>query len=235
MARNEAAERLEFSNSRWLAVIPVSLGLAVASLLLFAWLGEEVFSQGIQRFDERVRFAVHQLTSPPLTAAMRTITNLGDWQVILSGSLLLLLFLWYRGAGDYVRLLIITMAGAGILDGVLKLAFHRPRPDPFFAAKPGSYSFPSGHALVSLCFYSLVAGMFSLHSQKAWQRLIAWTAAAVLVGCIGFSRVYLGVHWPSDVLAGYAAAIVWMGAVRLVAKKQQEHMDNSGRDAARRV
>jgi membrane-associated phospholipid phosphatase len=222
MAPDEAAERLEFSNGRWLAVIPVSLGLAAACLLLFAWLAEEVLAQGIQRFDDGVRSAVHQFSSPTLTAVMRAITNLGDWQVILSASLLLLVFLWYRGAREYVRLLVVTMLGAGILDGGLKLFFHRPRPEPFFAAKPNSYSFPSGHALVSLCFYGLLAGMLSLRARKRWQKALAWIAAALLIGCIGFSRVYLGVHWPSDVLAGYAAAIVWMGAVRVLAKRQEQ-------------
>ncbi|SRR6266478_247499 len=220
MAREEAVERLEFPNERWLAVIPVSLSLAVACLLVFTGLAEGVLAQSIQRFDQGIRSAIHQLASPQLTAGMRAITNLGDWQVILSATLLLLLFFCYRGAADYVRLLLVTMVGAGILDGVLKLVFHRPRPDPFFAAKPDSYSFPSGHALVSLCFYGLLGGMISLRVQKPWQRIVAWAAAALLTGCIGFSRVYLGVHWPSDVLAGYAAAIVWMGAVRLLAKRQ---------------
>jgi hypothetical protein len=147
MARDEAAERLEVSNGRWLAVIPVSLGSAVASLVLFAWLGEEVLAQGIQRFDQGVRCAIHHHASPRLTASLREITNLGDWQLILSASLLMVLIFWYRGARDYVRLVFVTMLGAGILDGVLKLGFHRPRPEPFFAAKPDTYSFPSGSLL----------------------------------------------------------------------------------------
>jgi undecaprenyl-diphosphatase len=109
------------------------------------------------------------------------------------------------------------MIGAGILDGVLKLAFHRLRPDPFFGVKPTTYSFPSGHALIALCFYGLVAGMLSFHLEKRWQRAVVWSAAGLIIGLVGMSRIYLGVHWPSDVLAGYSAALIWMGAVRVLA------------------
>ena len=90
------------------------------------------------------------------------------------------------------------------------------RPDPFFMPKPSTYSFPSGHALISLCFYGLLAGTLTHDMRSKWHRVLVWCAAAVLITLIGLSRVYLGVHWPSDVIAGYAAALIWMGAVRMV-------------------
>ena len=80
-------------------------------------------------------------------------------------------------------------------------------------------AFPSGHALVSFCFYGVLAGMLNLQLKTQWQRIGVWIVAGTIVVLIGLSRIYLGVHWPSDVLAGYAAAIVWMGTVRLVAPK----------------
>src|SRR6266478_9189442 len=142
MAREEAVERLEFPNERWLAVIPVSLSLAVACLLVFTGLAEGVLAQSIQRFDQGIRSAIHQLASPQLTAGMRAITNLGDWQVILSATLLLLLFFCYRGAADYVRLLLVTIVGAGILDGVLKLVSTAPAPIPSSRPSPTATRFP---------------------------------------------------------------------------------------------
>jgi undecaprenyl-diphosphatase len=222
MARTEAANDPASPHSRWLAVIPVSLGLSILSLLLFAWNAQEMLASGLQRFDTALRSQIHLHATPPLTAIMRDVTNLGDWPVMLYGTIALLLFFWYRGAFDYIRVVLVTMTGAGILDGVLKLAFHRLRPEPFFAVKPDTYSFPSGHALVSLCFYSLLAGMISLRLEKSWSRVAVWAAAVLLIGIIGFSRIYLGVHWPSDVLAGYAAAIMWMGAVRQLAKRLEQ-------------
>ena len=209
----------EVSRQRNLAVIPVSLALAVVALLAFVWLSEEVLHNRIERFDETVRLAIHAYASPGLTAFLRVVTNLGDWGALLSGTLLLGLVFAWRGRWQHLRLLLVTMSGALVLDAVLKLVVHRPRPVPYFIPKPSTYSFPSGHALVSLCFYGLLAGMLSLRLSRRWQRVVVWMAAAGLIGLIGFSRVYLGVHWPSDVLAGYAAAIVWMGAVRVMAER----------------
>jgi undecaprenyl-diphosphatase len=221
MARNPVAQRRS-PHTRWLAVVPVSLGLSIASLLLFAWLAQAMLANWIQQFDITVRSDIHQHATTFLTTSMRAVTNLGDWPVIMFGTIALLLLFWYRGAFDYIQLMLITMAGAGILDGSLKLAFHRVRPDPFFMARPNTYSFPSGHALISLCFYGLIAGMLSLRLEKTWQRVAVWTVAAVLIAAIGFSRIYLGVHWPSDVLAGYAAALMWMGAIRHLAHQLEK-------------
>jgi undecaprenyl-diphosphatase len=105
------------------------------------------------------------------------------------------------------------MAGAAVLDVVLKLAFHRVRPTAYFGTSPGSFSFPSGHALGSLCFYGALAVILSAHITKKKTRAIIWTVALGIAGIIGLSRIYLGVHYPSDVLAGYSAGVVWVGAV----------------------
>jgi undecaprenyl-diphosphatase len=212
----------------WAAVIPVSLGLAIASLLLFSWLANEILRRGTDRFDANIRNLIHLAAAPWLTSLMRFVTNLGDWQVIMTTTVGLLLFFWYRGDFDHLGILLVAMSGAGLLDMVLKLTFHRARPDPFFIAKPSTYSFPSGHALISLCFYGLAAGLLSHDLQKPWQQALVWGVAGVLIGLIGLSRVYLGVHWPSDVLAGYAAALLWMGAVRVMALRLEARRGRRG-------
>jgi undecaprenyl-diphosphatase len=204
-------------HKRWPAAIPVSLGLSIASLVLFSWLANEVLRKHTDRFDDTVRSVIHDFASPALTAVMRFITNLGDWQVVMTATLCLLAYLWYRRDNTHILVSLVAMMGAGILDASLKLAFHRARPDPFFISKPSTYSFPSGHALISLCFYGLLAGTLAHNLRAKWQRILTWTAAALLIAMIGLSRVYLGVHWPSDVIAGYAAALLWMGAVRVLA------------------
>lgn len=222
MAVNEGTAPQRSPNPRWLAMIPVSLGLAVGSLLLFAWLAEVVLSESVVRSDENIRAFIHQFASPNLTRAMRLITNFGDWQIVLFGTVILLLILLYFRAFNYMKIVAVTMTGGGILDGVLKDTFHRTRPEAFFIPRPTTYSFPSGHALISLCFYGLLAGIISLQWGKRWQRILTWALAVLAIGTIGFSRIYLGVHWPSDVLAGYLAALMWMGAVRFVAVKLDE-------------
>jgi undecaprenyl-diphosphatase len=221
MSRLQRPER-QLLNKRWTAVIPVSLGLSIASLVLFSWLADEVLRKHTDRFDDTVRSVIHDFASPGLTALMRFITNLGDWQVVMTATLVLFFYLWYRRDHTHILVALVTMTGAGILDASLKLAFHRLRPDPFFAPKPSTYSFPSGHALISLCFYGLVAGTLAHDMPAKWQRVLTWGVASLLVAMIGSSRVYLGVHWPSDVIAGYAAALIWMGAVRVLAVRLEQ-------------
>jgi membrane-associated phospholipid phosphatase len=217
MPRSAAPGRQARPKRNWAAIIPVSLGLSIASLLLFSFLADQVLQQGTEHFDHGVRSLIHLAASPWMTAVMRFATTLGDAQVTFTATLCLMLFFWYRGDADHLVLLLVCMTGAGVLDTVLKLAFHRARPDPFFIAKPTTYSFPSGHSLISLCFYGLLAGILSFEVRKTWQRVLIWCAAGFLIALIGLSRVYLGVHWPSDVLAGYAAGLIWMGAVRVLA------------------
>jgi undecaprenyl-diphosphatase len=221
MSRLQRPER-QLLNKRWAAVIPVSLGLSIAALVLFSWLADEVLRKHTDRFDDTVRSVIHDFASPGLTDLMRFVTNFGDWQVVMTATLCLFAYFWYRRDHTHILVALVVMMGAGILDAALKLAFHRTRPDPFFIPKPSTYSFPSGHALISLCFYGLVAGSLAHDMRSKWQRVLMWSAAALLIALIGLSRVYLGVHWPSDVIAGYAAALIWMGAVRILALKLED-------------
>jgi undecaprenyl-diphosphatase len=109
--------------------------------------------------------------------------------------------------------------GAEALDQILKLLFNRPRPEPFFGlAAPITHSFPSGHAMVSCCFFGVLAVILAARGAP-WaasrsKRMAIFAVAAILVALMGFSRVYLGFHYPTDVLAGYAAAVVWLAVVR---------------------
>lgn len=213
-ARNDRVGRL-------LRVIPLSLLLAIAALALFAWISEEVLDQDTQRFDLHVRTAVHEFASPGLTRFMRAITFCGAWQVLLPAGLLVFLLLMAAHKKSESVLLLAITASALALDGVLKLSFHRPRPQPFFGiGTPSTYSFPSGHALVSLCFYAVVAWIASRHTRRPLAKIIIWVSAVTLIGGIGFSRIYLGVHYPSDVIAGYAAGVVLLGTTGLLWQKQ---------------
>jgi undecaprenyl-diphosphatase len=192
--------------------VPVSLLLAVAGLFLFAWTAEEVMEQHTVGFDRVVRAWVHQSSSPSLTVAAKVASWLGEYGVIIAFLIALMLFLalgWQRAAAW----LTITLAGALVLDVSLKYAFHRQRPTPFFGVPPHTYSFPSGHALLSLCFYGVLAGLLADRIRSLRSRICIWTIAAFLTAAIGLSRIYLGVHYPTDVIAGYLAAAVWVSSL----------------------
>jgi undecaprenyl-diphosphatase len=186
----------------------VSLLIALLAVFLFVWLAENVVEQHTAKFDAQVRAAVHSCASPPLTSTMFAVSFMGSAGLILAAALAFAVFRYFRWRGAAIWLAV-TLAGALMLDVALKFAFHRPRPVPFFGEVPSTYSFPSGHSLFSFCFYGVLAGLLADRARSTWLQILIWTAAAVLVLAIGISRIYLGVHYPSDVIAGFLAGTIW--------------------------
>ncbi len=192
--------------------ILVSLTVAVFATFLFAWIADSVVDQHSRDFDLAVRTAIHHYASPAMTRAMFAITFMGNPGLVLVAIVtvgLLLYFRWYRA----ITWLLITVVGSSVLEVSLKLAFHRTRPTPFFGALPRTYSFPSGHALYSFCFYGVLAGLLADRVRSVAFRIVIWTVAAVLILAIGISRIYLGVHYPTDVLGGYLTATIWVATM----------------------
>lgn len=217
---NETAQqkgRLRSLLSRHLgATLLIGLAIAVGALLLFAWLADEVLAGETIRFDAAIRGIIHQYASPVLTSLMRAVTMFGSPRILIPLCLGVAAGFLIAGWRRAVVLLSITFLGAILLDVVLKLSFHRTRPVPFFDTPlPSSYSFPSGHALWSFCFYGALAAIITGRVRSRFARTIIWALAGLMILLIGISRIYLGVHYPSDVLAGYAAALVWVIAVAI--------------------
>ena len=197
--------------SRVATPLLVSLACAALSLALFAWLAEEMLEGDIRQFDSVVRQFVHAHSSNRLTAAMRLFSFLGSALFVTVAAALCCAALWIRGRRRGALAIAITVVGGSLLMWVLKISFQRQRPEPFFDTRlPASYSFPSGHALLSFCLCGAGAAVFSSDREKRWVRIVIWIFAAVLTLTIGYSRIYLGVHYPSDVLAGYLGALVWV-------------------------
>jgi undecaprenyl-diphosphatase len=193
-----------------------SLGIAVGALILFGWLAEEVLRGDTTQFDATIRTAVHNHATPLLTTIMQGFSFLGSVGWVTSFGALVICACFYFKRPRIAGFLAIAMVGAATLDSVLKLAFHRIRPVAYYGVSPRSYSFPSGHALGSLCFYGILAAVLSDRVTSRKQKFFIWLIAALLVASIGFSRIYLGVHYPSDVIAGYLAGAVWVTAVTIV-------------------
>ena len=197
----------------------LSLGMAcaVASLVLFAWLAEEVFEGDTAKFDDAIRIYVHQFAADGLPRLMTLISFLGSTIFLTSVSVLIfLLFIWLRRYRSAV-LFAATMLGSSFLNYTLKIVFARTRPIPYFDLPlPESFSFPSGHALCSACFYGVLAWLFATRTESRPLRILVWIAAGIMIFLVGLSRIYLGVHYPSDVAAGYLAALFWTLAVILV-------------------
>jgi undecaprenyl-diphosphatase len=212
----------ELKRSVKMLSLSLMLGLAgaIGALLFLAWLADEVPEGELRRFDDGTRAAIHQFASPFLTSSMLRISFLGSTLFLTALTVVVVLCFALRRWKREAILFGITMAGAGLLDLTLKYAFHRARPVPFFdMVAPKSYSFPSGHALASFCFYGALAAILTTRIKNGRARLVIWIISAVLVFLIGFSRVYLGVHYTTDVLAGYSAALIWIVTVRFVEQR----------------
>ncbi len=193
-------------------LLSASLAITVLALIALSWMASEMLEGETVRFDANIRGFVHSFASPGLTSVMFGLSFMGSAGMIAILAAAVILFVakkWYRALGW----LALTMAGALVIDLAMKYGFHRTRPVPFFGNVPHTYSFPSGHALFSFCFYGVMAGLINARVRSHWLRVAVWTLAVLLAASIGLSRIYLGVHYPSDVLAGYLAGTIWVSTM----------------------
>jgi undecaprenyl-diphosphatase len=194
--------------------LTIGLVLSLAALWLFAGIAEDVIHHDpITQFDVTVANLLHQHATPTVTELAKGITRLGSpitialWGVLVAA--MLLTRKEYLTAAGWVAALL----GGGLLDGMLKEIFQRPRPTwdaPILVAR--GFSFPSGHAMGSLVAYGMLAYVVWLQLGRPRARVALAGCILLLVLLIGLSRMYLGVHYFSDVIAGYAAGTVWLTA-----------------------
>lgn len=198
-------------------ITPVALGagLSAGALTLFFRIADDVRqTEGVWRFDhDGLRLAL-SLRNPRRTLLMKGASALARPDVMVGTGLVALALSWrspvYRSKGI---LLAVTLAGGGGIIGGIKRRFARERPSLIEAlVNEGTFSFPSGHSFISLCFYGILASWWMQTRPDPWMRGFVAIASGKAIVLIGASRVYLGVHYPSDVLAGYAAAIPWLTA-----------------------
>jgi len=187
------------------------LWLGVCLLLVFglANLAEEVLEQEAFAFDETILLWVNQFSSPMLDQVMLTVTRLGDPDIVVPITCIGVIWLWWRWRWRVAAIFAITCIGGAVLSRGFKLLFGKERPALW--SQPiteTSYSFPSGHALGSMVLYGFLA--YLLVQRFKSQKWLIYGIATLLIGSIGFSRIYLGVHWPTDVAAGYSIGFLWL-------------------------
>ena len=209
------------NQKRWFEFLSLSLllGLAAAigALIFFSWLTDQVFEGDALQFDEATRAAVHTLASPLMTAVMRFLSFVGSTIVLTIGTIIVCVWFATKKWGREAKLFAATMIGAALLNITLKLTFQRARPTPFFnLTPPETYSFPSGHSLASACFFGALAAILTARLKRRRARTMVWIVCATMFLSIGFSRIYLGVHHTTDVIAGFSAALIWILVVRFV-------------------
>jgi undecaprenyl-diphosphatase len=187
-------------------------GVIVAGIgsWIFSELAERVMSGGTQAFDEAVLRWAASHHSPTLNSVMLEITTLGTGTVVLMIVCVAALFLTLTKHKYSALLLTVATAGGLLLDMWLKYWFGRPRPHVFvWGTQAFGSSFPSGHAMSATIAYSTVAYLAARLHRRLWARWLTMSLAMLVIFLICFSRVYLGVHYPSDVLAGVIVGLAW--------------------------
>ena len=195
----------------------LTLGLlaAAGSLWLFGGLVEDLLTgDPIVRFDRGVDDYLHSHATAPLTPFFLVVTAFGSLEAMVILGVVVAAVLARGRRWTLLGTWLAAVAGSAVIDWLLKGLFQRPRPHfahPLLVET--SYSFPSGHAMESFVAYGMLA-YFAVLALRSWEARVAVVCgAALLVVLIGFSRMYLGVHYFSDVIAGYAAGGVWLSAL----------------------
>jgi undecaprenyl-diphosphatase len=209
----QLANRLTLAAAVWLAA-----GLATSAFVIwaFAELADEVVEGESRRFDRAALLWIHTHSPEWLDGPMRLVTALGYYQVVLPLLAIFVLVFYLRGWRLSAILLLVSTIGGSLLTAVLKAVFGRVRPEVFDSGYTATfYSFPSGHAAVAVGFYGALT-LILAYRLRGPARWAVVAGGVLLVLLIGFSRLYLGVHYPTDVLAGFLAAPLWVICVGVV-------------------
>jgi undecaprenyl-diphosphatase len=182
--------------------IALAMGVFLARFLLWDWL---------LPLEESWLLTLKAWSNPTLDRYMTAITWLAQGEITIPILIVVGGILVYRDEAVAALVLAIGLSGSWLLNGIFKSLFRRKRPDLWASSKrPMDYSYPSGHAMSAISFYGLLAA--NLTQFLSIPLGITATLATGLTLGVGFSRVYLGMHWPTDVLSGWVAGGIWLAA-----------------------
>jgi membrane-associated phospholipid phosphatase len=202
--------------------LPLAIGttggvaLAAVAFWFFKKQAEHVVEGKADRYDMMVFDIVHKIDNPAMHSFMETITQLGSHVAIGTAAGVTALAMLRDGRRSDAWTVVVSTGGAMAINTILKNIFQRQRPQELARriTLPKSHSFPSGHSLLSAATYPIVAHHL-VQRQSVGTQAVVHTIAALTILTVGFSRVYFGVHFPSDVLGGFAAGFGWLGLTSL--------------------
>ncbi|MDO4796970.1 MAG: phosphatase PAP2 family protein [Coriobacteriales bacterium] len=188
-------------NKRWIII--------AAAVVVFIAVLQDVRSDDILRLDATAfSFFVIKLRTPWITGIMEGFSSLSSPIVIGVMFLMVIAFAPGRRPGLCA---FVNLVSVVLINQVLKYIVQRPRPDGFRLISETGYSFPSGHSMVSMAFYGLCAWMVWNYERDRIMRWACCIAFSLIIVVVGMSRVYLGVHYASDVIAGFCVSLAWIG------------------------
>ena len=233
LRRTPTLARRTLALARAELAIVATLFIVAGGLWSFISIADEVNEKETEAFDNAVMLALRNpadladpIGPPWLEGVMRDVTALGSQFVLVFVTLSVVGFLLLVRKRGAALLVFGSVLGGAILGDLLKLAFERPRPDLVpHGTLVLTASFPSNHAMLSAVTYLTLGALLARFHEKRTAKIYFLALAAILTALVGISRVYLGVHWPTDVLAGWSVGAAWAMGVWLIALWLQRRGD----------
>ncbi len=160
-------------------------------------------------FDSIILDFIHSSSNPMVTGIMKTISFIGSAYFLIPFMTLVSLILIYKRSYYGLKLLILSSLGSYLLNIGLKFIFNRSRPFDYFLVEQGGLSYPSGHSMVTMAFYMTIVHLLDKNIRDKKQGRTLKIIAILMIGLMGLSRLYLGVHWPTDIIGGYLMGYVF--------------------------
>ena len=187
------------------------IGISILFIFFFTKIAEEILEQEVHAFDTTIIDFLKSIESSILDQIMIFVTELGSVWFLALCSVISIITLWFKYNDKWgILLFIIGIGGGGLLTKLLKYYYERGRPSINPEIDAIGYSFPSGHSMGSLIFYGFVTYFIVRSGTKRPMKWMTILVAGILVLLIGITRIYLGAHFPSDVLAGHLAGAIWL-------------------------
>lgn len=189
----------------------IALIIVVGGINLFIDLTESMHGDGLVTYDSKVTEFVTSYRNPGLNQFMQAITHVGDLNgyIVLTVICTVLFYLKFRN-WRYVLEMVFVLAISGLSNSALKQVINRARPDVEHLVSVATLSYPSGHAMSAISFYGFLIYLIYNIKMKAIYKVSMIILFSTMIFLIGISRIYLGVHFPSDVAGGYIAGFIWV-------------------------
>ncbi len=210
-----------------LAEVVIVLLISFLSAYIFYELSLLLKADELDKFDLYYTTMIRADTSPPVEVIMRTATFIGNAEAVsVLAMLTIVYFLFINPQRWYSIKIPVVCIGSISLNLFLKYLYERPRPEVSYMIEAVGLSFPSGHAMFSFSFFGLLIYIIWHYRGSIAFKILTTVVLVTIILLIGISRVYLGVHYPSDVLAGFAAGFSWL-LICLLVLRRIEHFIKS--------
>lgn len=195
----------------FIIMIILALIIVVGGINLFVDLTNTLHTDALEEYDRKITDFVISYRTPGLNKVFQFITEVGDLNgyIVLTAISAVLFWIVFKN-WRFVLEIVFVLAISGLANVALKQVINRARPDAEHLVSVATLSYPSGHAMSAIAFYGFLIYLFYNFKLNVWVKTLTILILGLLILAIGISRIYLGVHYPSDIAGGYIAGFIWV-------------------------